>query len=321
MVSASREGSAARVMGDRTLYGLRVRSALPLPDLLPWTGPDRSVDLHIRLGPVPERLADPVHVRPLLQVGPDGECRFALPSVAAFLISPDGREVVVDAASGAGAGEVRTFLLGTVLAVICHRRGLLPLHACCVRVGGWAVAFAGDSGAGKSTLALGLRARGFSVLADDVTVLDMSASERPLALPAFPRLRLWRDVLERQGHGIDGLEEVRPALGKYHLPVTEGFCADPLPLAGLVLLEREGRGAPEALSSPPLPAPLALEALARVLYRPRLMLALETRTRQMSQYLRLLAAVGGLRVLRRPESREAWARMEAHLRTLGSAGA
>lgn len=298
---------------DRVLYGLRVRSELPLPDLRAWTGADRPADLRIRWGNVPDRLDDAVLVRPLLQVGADGRCRFALPGGAAYLISPDGREVVVQRAPGAGDGEVRVFLLGTVLAVVCHRRGLLPLHACCVRVGDRAVAFAGDSGMGKSTLAFRLQARGYTLLADDVTVLDMATPGRPLALPAFPRLRLWRDVLEREGRELTGLDEVRPALGKYHLPVEEGFCAEPLPLAGLVLLERE-RGAPPGLR--PVPAPTALEAMSSVLYRPRLMLAMATRGRQMAQYMGLLAAVGGLKALRRPESPAEWAEMEDHLRVL-----
>lgn len=292
--------------GDRVLSGLRVRSDLPLPDLLAWTGKDRPVDLRICLASVPHRLEDAVVNQPLLQVAADGRCRFALPQVAAYLISADGRVVTIDVAEGATPSAIRTFLYGTVFAVVCHRRGLLPLHACCVRVGAKAVAFAGDSGAGKSTLALGLSERGYPLMADDVTAVDTQAPDGPTALPGFPRLKLWHDALARAGRSTDDLEEVRPDQGKYQLPLEHRFCPIPLPLAGLVYLDKDERG---PLGLRPVPAPEGIRLLSSVLYRPRLLLRLGTQQQQMQQFLRLIGSVGGIRAMRRPESSADWDRI------------
>lgn len=222
---------------DRMLCGWRVASALPLPDVVPWTGDDRAPDLVIDLGPVPERLPDLTVDRPLLQIAGDGTCRFAMPGVAAYLIDPGGARVMVDPAPGASLSEVRLFLLGTVFAVLCYRRGLLPLHASCVRIGDAAVAFAGPSGIGKSTLAGAFAQRGHTVLADDVTVVEPFAPDGPRVLPTFPRLKLWRDAIDRMNLPVDGLERTRPVLEKYNLPVPEAFCAEPSPLACVVHLE------------------------------------------------------------------------------------
>jgi hypothetical protein len=38
---------------DRSVYGLRVRSDVPLDDLADWNGDDRDPDVAIRLGHVP----------------------------------------------------------------------------------------------------------------------------------------------------------------------------------------------------------------------------------------------------------------------------
>ncbi|MDR3514715.1 MAG: hypothetical protein P4M00_02790 [Azospirillaceae bacterium] len=298
---------------DLMLCGLRVRSDLPLPGLLPWSGDDRLVDLSIRLGEVPGRLRDGPADYSLVQVAEDGRCRFAFPTVAAYLVSADGRDIVIAPANKVDDTAIRTFLFGTVLAIVFQRRGLLPLHASCVRVGDKAVAFAGDSGIGKSTLAAILWTRGYQPLADDVTVVDTNAHGGPAVLPSFPRLKLWRDSLEHLGHRIEGLEMVRPSLDKYQLPVEERFCPAPLPLAGLVHLEMN-RKAPPGLNR--LSAMQGLARLNMVLYRPRLMLRLGTQTQQMGQFLRLLGVVGGLQALRRPETPGEWGEVEALLPVL-----
>jgi hypothetical protein len=298
---------------DSAICGLRVRSDLALPELLPWIGEGRDVDLVIRLGDVPDRVTDAADTHPLIQVSADGGCRFALPDVAAFLVSPDGRAVTVAPARGTTEADIRVFLLGTVFAIICQRRGLLPLHACCVRVGPKAVAFAGDSGVGKSTLAAHLWARGHALLADDITVVDIGAPGGPMVLPSFPRLKLWRDALESLGRTIDRLGPIRPGLDKYQLPLDDGFCNTPLPLAALVRLDGN-RKTPDGLRL--LDAVQGLGELGKVLYRPRLMLRLGTQAQQMAQFLRLLSSIGGLRTLRRPETIAGWGEVEALLPVL-----
>lgn len=302
--------SAADGRADRMICGLRVRSELVLPDLLPWTGDDRAADLVIRWGTVPDRLEDGPTPQPLVQVAKDGRCRFALSAVAAYLVSADGRDIVIAPADGASETAIRTFLFGTVFAIVCHRRGLLPVHACCLRVGDKAVAFAGDSGVGKSTLAATLWQRGYPLLADDVTVLDMAAPDGPLVLPTFPRIKLWRDSLNRLGLTPEGLAAVRPTLDKYQVPVDQDFCATPLPLAGLVLLEKNRKAPPDLRR---LPATEGLTRLNMVVYRPRLMIRLGTQARQMAQFLCLLGAVGGLQAWRRPETLDEWDKVEAML--------
>lgn len=299
---------------DRVLGGLRVRSELPLPELLPWTGSDRAVDVRIYLAadPLPE-LTEITTYHPLIQVAADGRSRFALPAVGSYLISPNGREVTVAPAPGADSAEVRLFLFGTVFAIICHRLGLLALHACCVQVGDKAIAFAGDSGIGKSTLAAGLWKRGFSLLADDITVVDMSMAGAPMVLPSFPQIKLWRDSLEKLGASPDGLRATRAALDKYHLPVRDRFSTMPLPLAKLVLLKK-GQDAADGFT--PLPALQTLKHQGQILYRPRLMIRLGTQAQQINQYMRLMAEVGGVSTLGRPETPDDWDRLEGALRAM-----
>ena len=228
-------------MTDSLLCGWRVRSSLSLPELLPWTGDDRPPDLTIAEGSVPDRLEDLVFSGVLLQIGRDGSSRFALPNVAAYHVDAVGRTVTIAPAPGVHDPAVRAFLFGSVLGILCQRRGLLPLHACCVRFespeGPYAVAFSAASGTGKSTLAAGFRRKGHEILADDLTVLDLVEGS-VMVRPSFPRVKLWRDVLVSQGWPIDELERVRSDLEKYCLPLAEGFCRESLPLRAICHVAR-----------------------------------------------------------------------------------
>ena len=252
-------------MIDRFLCGWRVRSALRLPDLMPWTGDDRPPDLTIRLGAVPERLDDPVLSRHLLQMSRDGTCRFAIAGVAAYRIDGAGREVVIDPAMDPAAPDIRVFLLGTVLGLLCFKRGLLPLHASCVRLGGRAVAFCGSSGAGKSTLAGALLRRGHALLADDVTVIDPAAPGGPVVWPAVPLLKLGPEVGRRLGFAVEGLERPWRDVEKCHLPVASAFVSESLPLAAVYHLETVNDARREGIE--PLGGMSAITKLHRTTYR------------------------------------------------------
>ncbi|MBF0394217.1 MAG: serine kinase, partial [Alphaproteobacteria bacterium] len=121
----------------------------------------------------------------------------------------------------------------------CAQRGLLPLHASCVAIGGRAVAFSGVSGAGKSTLAAAFHRQGYPVLSDDVTVVDVEAPGGPLVLPSFPRIKLWRNVMDALALSRDGLERSRAELERFHLPLGKEFQTEPLPLAAIYHLAED----------------------------------------------------------------------------------
>jgi hypothetical protein len=231
---------------DGVLCGWRVRSDLHLPELVPWSGDDRPPDVVIRFGPVPNRLDDLVEDGRSLQIDRQGNCLLRIENVAAYLVKGGGDEVVISPEPGAAEGEIRVFLLGSVLGFLCHQRALFPLHASCVAIGGKAAALCGPTGAGKSTAAWQLALRDHRLVADDVCVIDAHAEEGPRVLPAFPRLKLSRDALaafnvSRKGMELDRLGQQN----NYHFISAKGFSAAPLPLGGIFLLRTARPATPE----------------------------------------------------------------------------
>ena len=274
-------------MTDGFLCGWRVHSELALPELAPWSGEDRPADVVIRFGDVPERLTDPVEDGPFLQIDRNGTCLFRLDTVAAYLVT-SASEIVIAARPGATDIEIRVFLLASVLGLLCHRRGLLPLQASCVAVNGKAVALCGRSGAGKSTAAAQLALRGHGLVADDVCVIDARAAGGPRVLSTFPRLKLWRDSLDALKIPCDGLERNRPGQNKYHYRHAEAFPAAALPLSKILLLRVAFPGMAEESVELVRPAQ-KIAALNEELFRPQAVAALG----QTETLLAAQAAVAG----------------------------
>ncbi|MBA3666256.1 MAG: hypothetical protein H0W65_00835 [Sphingomonas sp.] len=173
-----------REANDYRLFGLTLRSDLPLPELVRVDG---VVDPDVRVV-----LADSSMPQSGRGLG------FAVEGVARFEVI-GGSTIIVAVDPDSAPRNVRLYLLGSAMGMLLHQRQLLPLHANAIEIDGKAYAFLGASGAGKSTLAAAFQDRGYRVLADDVCVIRFEDNGRAMVAPGMPRLRLWRDSLEASG--------------------------------------------------------------------------------------------------------------------------
>jgi hypothetical protein len=190
---------------------------------------------------VPDRLPGATVRDPLVEARSDAFL-IRIPPAGRFLVSA-GEPVRVQRAPGATDADVRCFADGPVAAAAALLRGLIPLRAATVVIGGRAVAIAGVSAAGKSTLAATLALRGHAVLADAVTAIATDAAEgTAMAHPHAPDLVLWPDMVAKLGLDPAAGRRVRPSLPK--LAFTLGARAPAAPLAAIVFLRRDNRRAP-----------------------------------------------------------------------------
>lgn len=221
---------------DYSVFGLRVRSEIPLPEL--FEAGAGAADVTIRLGEVP------VVEGSDSGLALDGDALILhIFGIARFRIS-GGDTIVVRPEPGVPDRNVRLYLLGSAFGALLHQRGLLPLHANAIEVDGKAVAFTGASGSGKSTLAAWFHDRGHRIAADDVCVVRFD-SKTPHVSPGLPRLRLWLEALEAMGRepstyarsyaGAQNLE-------KFDVPVArETSAGADLELEAVYLLDRGER--------------------------------------------------------------------------------
>lgn len=235
-------------MRTSVLYGLRLRSALPLPHARRAHG---AADVEIVCGRAAEfaalrRALDPplrsprwFEDRPLA----DGRRYLRWARLFEFVVSADGRRIVAHrlAPPARMPRAFETYLLGHVLSFALIARGLEPLHATAVVVGDRAIGFLGDCGRGKSTLGAAFVRAGHRLLTDDLLVLrDYARGFRAAHGPA--RLKLFRGPARRVlGDGARGTP-MNDRGGKLVFPLGARGARGAVPLHALyVLRPRRGR--------------------------------------------------------------------------------
>ncbi|HEY0106804.1 MAG TPA: hypothetical protein VGB91_12020 [Rhizomicrobium sp.] len=249
-------------------------------------------DVEIRWAPLDPVLAGARHRGPAVQIA-DGEIQLAVGDIARYRMRA-GSEIVIDALPGASDRDVRAYLLGGALGLLCHQRALLPLHANAVVVRDRAVAIAGRSGAGKSTLAAHYHDKGYDLLSDDVCAITFPEAGHPLAWSGIPRLRLWRDSAEASGRDVDRLDPVADGLDKYHWPVTLRAPQQGLPLARIYVLTDTANCSQAEISR--LRGGDALEAVMEQTFRREYLGVMDGAAQRFARGIALLARVPVFRV-------------------------
>ena len=296
-------------MFEYDAFGLRWGSSLALP-FAERDGTGRP-DVTVRFGGTPASLPAAHGNAPHAWEAEPGGALLHVADVARYLVTPC--EIVIDRRGGS-AEDIAVFLVGPAVGALLLQRGVVPLHAAAVETGAGTVLLLGDSGVGKSALAAALVERGAALVADDVTGLA-PGRDGVLALPAFPRLRLWADALPPG----DRRQRVRRNLEQYWKPAAR-FCAAPQPVRAAFVLQEHNRDFDIA----PVPAAQAFWALWEHTYRRRLVDALGQRPAHYRTGMALARSVPFVRA-RRPHAPfrpGALAdRIEAHLHGIAAAPA
>jgi hypothetical protein len=225
--------------GPYILCGWRVESAIPLPELTTWSGAQESnAEGIIRIELQESSLDDTA--AGFCANSEDG-VSLRVKGVAGFRVNPGADRVTVQPQDGVDPLLLRGYLFGSVLAILCYRRGLFPLHGSGVLLGGEAVIFSGASGAGKSTLATALARRGHPLLCDDVCAIDLSNPRQPMLRPAFPRVKLLPDAIDyfQLGAAATYSQAAQGTKGHFGMAAIEPTEANqqPVPLAAIYALD------------------------------------------------------------------------------------
>lgn len=160
---------------------------------------------------------------------------------AEYLVSYDACYIYASWLPSSRFEDIVWLLLRPVMSMVLWLRGTTCLHASVVAVNDSAIALLGSNGAGKSSLAAAFARNGYSVLADDVAVLQ-DGNDHFLVHPTYPTLALARSTAST----LLGATELPPLWAgedkRYVAMTTAGdsdglaFEPRPLPLAAIYFL-------------------------------------------------------------------------------------
>jgi hypothetical protein len=259
-----------------SIYGLRIRSSLPLAAESVLDDPNVDLLVRYRGGMAPPVVPAP----PALSVewGEEQQewaLRYRTREGHAldFRLNKEGTCLDVYCTKPDAIDDITAVFLGPAVASILHLRGFPILHAAAVVVDGMAILVAGPSGAGKSTLTAALISQGAPLLAEDLAVLRFSETSIDVQ-PGYPRLRLCPDATAVADKTASDLPRVFRTLvqdDKRWVKAADlagGFCTTPVPLGPIYLLAPRRQNLPAA-EIVPLPSHRAGLTLLGHLYGTR----------------------------------------------------
>jgi hypothetical protein len=159
--------------------------------------PDFLADVSIKTGPVPAGLDGATAAGVLWQAAP-GRFLLETPEVARYLVV-SGCAITIEPAPKAYATAVERYLRMTPLAALLYQRGVPAFHAAAAANADGAVLLAGNSGAGKSTLLATLIQRGWTMLSDELSVVELDDQGKAVVRSTYPEVAVWPDTLEKLG--------------------------------------------------------------------------------------------------------------------------
>jgi hypothetical protein len=234
------------------VYGLKFQSNLEIP-ALPQFPADADLAFHgevVTLHYHHSTIADyePYDCPHRIYADLGDETTTIFDKEVGLFILKNGREVEIWPSEGQNVGQIRLYILGTILMLLLHQRGVLALHGSAVEIGGQVVGVIAPSGTGKSSTAAGLYKRGHRLLSDDCIPIVYENGQY-VVYPGYPRLKISEAVTECLQYGEEHISEYHPECQEISFNAAHQFAAGPLPLTRIYVLHSG-----EALDIQPLSA-------------------------------------------------------------------
>lgn len=215
-------------------FGLNICSQLELPEL--EVHYFKQEDVRIVFGSNPNRLSQIIAEGVLYQANRN-QFLLSIEGISSFLVK-QGTIITIDKEENTAMSDIRLFLLGPVIGAILLQRKMLPLHGSSVEKNGSSTIICGRSGAGKSTLAALLIKRGFSLLADDISLVkNMDNISR--VIPGITQIKLWQDVVQILYSDYSHFTRVREQLLRYLVPAEKPSNNSDNQLDQIIIMEKK----------------------------------------------------------------------------------
>lgn len=159
-----------------------------------------------------------------------------------FLVKDNGATIYATWSLSGSLEKTLSYLLGPILSFVLRVRGKFVFHGGAFVKRDHVVAIVGPSRSGKSTIVATLATLGYSIVTDDILILDNKDSIFNIT-PSYPGLRLWPCTTNTLFDGSRELVEIAPQWKVKLLQLNNDlhFEVRHLPLAAIYFLDgRQG---------------------------------------------------------------------------------
>lgn len=233
--------------------------------------------------------SDETEAAPFFKAHSPNHVTLTLPDIGQFHIR-NGQTIEVQHPSTVSDELLGLYLLGSAMGCILHQRGLIPLHISTVLINGQAWGFTAPSGTGKSTLGARLHHfAGCPMVSDDVAALyKIDGQPHVAGGPPLMKLQPEFAALFEDAH-VSPIPH--PEANKLRVQPKHAFVQGLVPLAGMVVLERDETVAPGDLAIEPLAGTGAFLGAREAIYRYQMGLAMSSQAHMFEKLTELATHV------------------------------
>lgn len=184
-----------------------------------------------------------------------------LPRIGRYLVE-NGNKITVELLEGVAQGDGEKQVLTSVFGALSYQRELIPMHGGVFLHNGKGILISGLSGHGKSTLLAALHQRGYTLISDDISNIQV-INGKAMAFPCYPRLMLWKDTFKHLKLSMDNAYKLRSDMEKYFYPLDESSFRVPVELKAMYVLTSS-----DTTDTPPPKGLNKIEQIKRNTFKP-----------------------------------------------------
>lgn len=227
-------------MGDKSFYyegfNLSIKSEINIQELVEIDkAPEEDIDVCISFGPSKPDIINKIN-EGLWQGVMEDIAWIKGDDCAIFTIIGEN-EIVITPLNQWNEERARAYILSIVFTVILTNIGRTVFHAGAASIDGEGVMIIGAIGSGKSSLVSQFKAKGYSILSDDITGLDKNGKKGYIINRSFPIQRITEDMMESLGYNKLNYKDVILSRKKYIIPFKQSVEADTAQLKSVFYLE------------------------------------------------------------------------------------
>lgn len=223
-------------------HGLNIKSELFLPEFpIKETS---KVDVFIRFGKrnlsnIPSKNIHEVYLSKFtkVKITPGNLIYLFWKDIEIFTIN--NNEIIINPKTGLNSNFLKFLLFGYVFAILLHLRGRLVLHANAINMDNNAIVFSGVSGIGKSTISFAFHQKGYKLLCDDVSSINIG-KKCQMIYPGFPRIKLWPDVIQNFEEDPRMIPKIHNKTSKRFYNVSGNFSDIEKPIKTIYFIKETG---------------------------------------------------------------------------------
>lgn len=153
-----------------------------------------------------------------------------------YMFIEKGKKIIYEKKKNAKLQNLNAYLLGWGIAMICYQRDENAIHCSCIEKDNKAIMISGTSGIGKSSVTEALLKKGYSLVADDMTVVKIEEDGKAYATPSFPYQKLCRELAMQSDCSEEERIYIDENKDKFLIPYKAKFTEKPVPIQALILL-------------------------------------------------------------------------------------